>query len=251
MFSKTKDKSLDDPSTTIKRRKILKRKVFLKNIYTDYYKRIQHTLNPQNKKGIIVELGSGAGFIKEIIPSIVTSDILKIPSNDMQFSATQMPFKNRSVNAFVMIDVFHHIDNVEVFLKEANRCLKKNGQIIMIEPSGTPFGRFIFTYFHHEPFDAKASWSFHSTGSLSDSNQALAWIVFARDRKKFKRKFSQLSLISIKPHTPLRFILSGGFSRPQLLPNFCYPIILAIENFLSPLNSLFGLFYTIEIVKLS
>src|SRR5207248_73611 len=128
------NKHLDLPATTIARSKIIKRKYFLYNIYKDYYKKIHASISPMNRKGYIVELGSGGGFIKKIIPDVVTSDILKLPKIDMQFSALAMPFKKNSVNTFVMIDVFHHINDVEAFLKEANRCLKMNGQIIMIEP---------------------------------------------------------------------------------------------------------------------
>src|SRR5438034_11844864 len=95
--------SLDHPSTTIKRRKIIKNKYFLYKTYKEFYKKINFSLMPVNQKGSIVELGSGAGFIKLIIPNAITSDILKLPQIDMQFSATNMPFKKSSINAFVII----------------------------------------------------------------------------------------------------------------------------------------------------
>lgn len=244
-----KYKKIDAVGTTLARKKIIKQKLFLKNLYEDFYRKIYSELSYNNRRETIVELGSGAGFIKKIIPTAVTSDILKLPSIDMQFSALDMPFKNRSVNAFVMVDVFHHIKDVEKFLTEANRCLKKNGQIVMIEPSSTLFGKLIYTYFHHEPYNARSSWFFESSGPLSGANSALPWIVFVRDRKKFERKYPHLQITKLETHTPTRYLLSGGFTLPQLLPNFMYLFITFLESLLHPLNSAFGMFYTIVIVK--
>lgn len=243
------NKNLDDPSTTISRAKILKEKYFLRRIYIEFYNTFLKYLSSNNKDGKIIELGSGAGFIKDIIPSAITSDILRLPSVDLIFSAAKMPLKNKSINAFVMIDVFHHINNVEAFLKEAERCLKKGGQIIMIEPSGTILSKFIYTYFHHEDFNQNTTWQFQSKGPLSSSNAALPWIVFFRDRNIFEKKFPQLKINDIEIKMPLRYILSGGFSTPQLLPDFFYKPIEFIEKLLKPINKYTGLFYTINITK--
>lgn len=243
------NQNLDLPQTTIQRSKIIKRKYFLHEVYKYYYKILYHALTDKNKKGQIIELGSGGGFIKKFIPHAITSDILKLPKIDMQFSALDMPFKAKSVNAFVMIDVFHHINDVEKFLSEANRCLKKNGQIIMIEPASTPFGKFIYKFFHHEPYVAHAPWHFATTGPLSGANSALPWIVFIRDKKKFKKKYPTLKVEKLEAHTPFRYLLSGGFTVRQLLPNSFYPIIVRLEKLLSPYNHYLGMFYTICITK--
>src|SRR5438105_3935676 len=92
MSSKSKifHPELDTPDTTIDRRKIIQKKYFLYNVYRAFYFKISDSLTIKNKKGTIVELGSGAGFIKKIIPHAITSDILKLPKIDLQFSATNM-----------------------------------------------------------------------------------------------------------------------------------------------------------------
>lgn len=244
-----KNKFLDDPKITIARSKVLNKKIFLKNTYVDFYKKIYSALSPINQKGYIVELGSGGGFIKKIIPNVTTSDIMKLPKIDMIFSALDMPFKKNTVNAFVMIDVFHHIDDVEKFFYEADRCLKKDGQIVMIEPASSTFGKFIWKNFHHEPYDQAAKWKFKTTGPLSGANGALPWIVFIRDRKLFMKKYPQFKINKVEAHTPFKYLLSGGFSHNQLLPDFCYPLILFVEKILSPFNNQLGLFYIIKIVK--
>lgn len=49
-----------------------------------------------------------------------------------------MPFQDKSVSAFMMIDVLHHIKDSRQFFKEMQRCLKPGGKIVMIEPANTP-----------------------------------------------------------------------------------------------------------------
>lgn len=241
--------TLDNPETTIERSRILEKKVFLKKVYIEFYERIKQSLFSTKKGQYIVELGSGGGFIKSIIPGVITSDILPLPNVDLHFSALTMPFKNQTVDSFVMIDVFHHIPDVNIFLKEANRSLKKGGQIIMIEPSNTLFGKIIYKYFHHEPYNPYGMWSFISSGPLSGANSALPWIVFFRDRKKFEKTYPQLEIVTITPHTPFTYLASGGFSFIQLLPNFMYPVLSLLENLLTPCNKYIGMFYTISIIK--
>jgi SAM-dependent methyltransferase len=240
---------IDKPDTTVKRSKIIEKKLFLKNTYIDFYEKINTLISPKNKKGFLVELGSGGGFIKKVIPNMVTSDILELPKIDMQFSALDMPFKSNSVNAFVMIDVLHHIDDIETFLNEINRCLKKDGQLIMIEPSHTMLGKVVYKYFHSEPYNPKGGWTFASTGPLSGANTALPWIVFIRDRKLFKQKYPYLKITAIQPHTPLKYLLSGGLTFPQVLPNSFYPLVTFTEGLLNPLKNYVGIFYTIAITK--
>jgi len=218
------------------------------NLYKEYYQWFKERLTPINHKTII-ELGSGGGFIKEIIPHAITSDILLLPTIDKHFSALSIPFKNNSVDAFVMVNVLHHMKNVNKFFLEANRCLKRHGKILMIEPANTPWSRFIYQNFHHEPFSPSGRWSFTRGGPLTGANGALPWIIFRRDRKKFEKKFPTLNIVTLRTHTPLRYLISGGFTYAQLLPLWTYPIVCLIETMLSPLNNLVGMFYSIEIQK--
>lgn len=92
------------------------------------------------------------------MPGVITSDVLKLPNVDKVFSVCNMPFANESVDAFTMIDVLHHVAEPRAFFKEALRCLKVGGNIIMIEPANTLWSRFIYTNFHHELFDPYARW---------------------------------------------------------------------------------------------
>src|SRR3990172_7357981 len=99
---------LDSPETTIERIKIIENKPFLKNLYLDFYRLfIKHSKG--SPKGRRVEIGSGAGFLKKVIPQVITSDIIKLPNCDMVFSAEKMPFVNNSLSTIYMLNTFHHI----------------------------------------------------------------------------------------------------------------------------------------------
>ncbi len=250
-MTKKNNTHIDSATTTIERAEIIKKKYFLYKSYEKYYLLINSLLSPHNKYKKIVELGSGGGFIKEIIPGVMTSDIQKLPGIDKTFSATNIPYKENTVNALVMINVLHHIDNVDIFFKEADRCLKNQGQIIMIEPALTLFGICIYKYFHHEPYKPNSVWKFKSTGPLSGANSALPWILFYRDRKKFENKYPTFRINKLYAQDPLLYLLSGGFSFRQLLPDFCYPLVTFAEWVLTPFHRFLGLFYVIEIEKVN
>lgn len=229
-------------------RKIIREKAFLKNIYLDFYKEFKNALT-DCRDGLLVEIGSGSGFIKKIIPNVITTDVFKSSDIDLTFHATNMPFKDNSVSIFFLQNVLHHINNPFVFFKEIDRCLIKEGKVIMIEPYNSFWGRFIYKNFHHEPFDENASWEVTEEGRLTSANGALPWIIFVRDRTRFEKEFPNLKIKKLKPHTPLRYLISGGLSMKQLLPSSMYTVVKSLELILSPLNKYLGMFFTIELKK--
>jgi len=239
---------LDDPATTLLHAEIIREKPFLRKLYIDFYKQFTKAV-PDFENKILVELGSGGGFIKEVIGNVITSDVLELPNVDKVFSAGSMPFEERSVDAFFMFDVLHHIPDSRAFFREAIRCLKVSGKIVMIEPANTLWARFLYKNFHHERFDTQGKWTLQEGGPLSRGNGAIPWIIFSRDRKIFEGEFPSLRIVGMRNHTPMRYLLSGGVTLRQLVPSFTYPLIKAIEFGLSPVNDWLGLFQTIELEK--
>lgn len=239
---------LDDPRTTLKHREIILEKPFLKKWYSDLYAEFLKKLNV--KPGArYLEIGSGGGFLKEVFPQVITSDILPLPNVDQVFSAEEMPFRDGELSGIMMLNVFHHIPKPYLFLKEAERCLEKGGKIIMTEPANSVLSRFIYKRFHHEPFDEKGPREITPGNPLSNSNQALPYIYFERDRQQFSRDFPQLKIKSIRYHSPFSYVISGGVSRSAMLPYFMYGVVKFSEWMLLPLGRLIGLFCTIEIEK--
>lgn len=239
---------LDDPATSLKHREIILSKPFLKKIYLYWYSFFTEGAKAL-PEGTLLEIGSGGGFLKEVMPNIVTSDIQPLPHCDKVFSAEAIPFPDNSVAGIFMVNVFHHIPKPHLFLKEAERVLKPGGKIIMVEPANSPWSRLINKNFHHEPFDEKGGWEIASTGPMSGSNQALPYIYFERDRQKTEQTFRQLTVEKITYHSPVSYIISGGVSRHAMLPSFSYGIIHVLEKACSPLARLMGMFMTAEITK--
>jgi len=244
-----KNQSLDTPETTLQHRAIVMRKKILKKLYIDWYNSFVNQL-PDLPCGKIIEIGSGGGFLKQLLPDIITSDVLKLPHIDMVFSAEKLPFENQSVSAIFLMDVLHHIPDSEKFFEETQRVLCRNGILFMIEPANTWFSRFIFKKFHHEPFNEHATtWQFPSSGPLSDANIALPWIIFTRDRIQFEKNYSQLCIRSVSLHTPFRYLISGGLSYKSPFPSWAFGSITIIEKLLSPLYPFLAMFQTIYVVK--
>lgn len=241
---------LDLPETSLEHRTIILSKPFLKRIYIDWYTQFKEYSQSLNVSGKVVEIGSGGGFLKDVYPAVITSDIMPLSVCDMQFSAQEMPFENDSLKAIFMLNVLHHIPDAAAFFSEAQRTLCKGGVIYMIEPATTWFSKFIYKNFHHEPFDETvAEWKFDSKGPLSDANGAIPWIVFQRDYKKFQKLFPELELVSFRHHTTFKYLLSGGLSKPNLVPYALFGLITLIEKMFSPLSARTALFQTIIVRK--
>lgn len=239
---------LDSPERTIAHQKIIREKYFLRKLYEEWYTVFSSSISAL-PAGKIIELGSGGGFLKEVIPSVLCTDILELPSNDLTFSALEMPFADNEISAIFMIDTFHHIPDSKLFLTEVNRVLKKDGMLIMIEPANSFWGRFIYRNFHHEPFEPSGNWKIPPSGPMSGANGALPWIVFERDFEEFKKSFPNFSMEKIKYHTPFMYLISGGVSFKQVFPNFFYPVFRSVDKFLPLINKQISMFTTITFRK--
>ncbi len=238
--------SLDDPKRSLEHRKILMEKKSLKELYQEWYEIFKQYIQ---ENSLYLELGSGGGFIKNVIPRVITSDINRIPGVDQYFSASNMPFENNSVSGIFMIDALHHFPEVEKFFHEAQRILKNGGKIVAIEPWNTSWSKFIYKRFHHELFDLNRDWSFPTNGPLSGSNMALPYIIFCRDLNRFQEGFPKLKLKRLDLHTPFTYLLTGGFSRKAFLPDFMIRIVRFFEKQTPLLKNNLAMFATIIVEK--
>jgi SAM-dependent methyltransferase len=242
------DYPLDSPDRTLHHREIIVRKKFLRKLYEQWYSEFLREI-PGLPNDTLIELGSGGGFLKELEPKMICTDILELPTNDMTFSALDMPFSTNSVGGIFMVDTMHHIPDMEKFLGEVSRVLVKNGKIIMIEPANSLWGRFIYKNFHHEPFEPEGGWTIPDAGPLSGANGALPWIVFERDKLKFQEKFPNLKIETIQYRNPLLYLVSGGVSYRQLLPDFMFSIMNNIDSILPKLSKQLSMFQLIKIIN--
>jgi hypothetical protein len=120
----------------------------------------------------------------------------------------------------------------------------------MIEPWNTAWSRLIFKYLHHEPFQPDVSeWQFPGGGPLSMANQALPWIVFKRDLKKFERLCARWHLAEIELNYPFCYLLSGGLAYRSFMPGVLFGFWRTVESCLKPWMHHWAMFARIVLLR--
>lgn len=242
--------TIDDPSRIACIRHIINQKLSLRRFYEDAYRRYTECLKRCPQKGLALELGSGAGFAKDFVPDLITSDILAYKGMDLVVDGSRLPFSDESLLLICMLNTFHHIPDVASFFQEAQRCLVPGGRIFIIDQHLGYISTPILKYLHHEPICPETiEWKFKTTGPLSGANGALAWIIFVRDIELFKKLYPYLKLIYYRPHTPLLYWMSGGLKHWNLVPEWTYDLLSKIDRELIRISPQFGSFVDIEIEK--
>jgi SAM-dependent methyltransferase len=225
----TRDLDIDDPQTTHLRQQIIQEKSFLRQIYQEWYRAIVAAL-PQDQ-GAVLELGAGGGFMSDFVPDLITSELFYCPNIRAVLDGLRLPFIAKSLRGIVMTNVLHHLPQPRLFFAEATRCVRPGGVVAMIEPWVSPWSRFVYTYLHHEPFQPETlSWELPTSGPLSGANDALPWVIFARDRFTFEQEFPHWRIELIKPIMPFRYLLSGGVSWRGLAPGWSFGVWRQLEN---------------------
>ena len=195
------------------------RKPLLRDSYRKFYQLIATRIDPQ-LPGLVVEIGSGMGTIKEVIPQCITTDLFNNPWLDRQENAYQLSFANGSISHLILFDVWHHLRYPGTALHEFHRVLAPGGRLILFEPAASWAGRWVYQLFHHEPVGLHnpITWEAPTDFSPSDADyyaiQGSAtrhfWWGEARDRLAGWR------LAEIRPIASFAYLTSGGFSGPRL-----------------------------------
>lgn len=219
---------IDDPRTTALRLQIIRSKPYLRKLYEEWYR---HIATHFSSNARVLELGSGAGFLKEFIPQLITSDLFEAPGVDRVIDAQAIVLDEASLDGIVMTDVLHHIPDCASFFHEAARVIRSGGRVVMIEPWNTTWSRWVYQQLHHEPFEPKArEWRIPISGPLSGANGALPWIIFHRDRALFEARHPQWRIECILPIMPFAYLLSGGVSLRSVLPGWMYKPVRLVEQ---------------------
>ena len=217
-------------------------------LYKEWYEFILNQLSDSD--GINLELGCGASFINEIIKNVKKSDVFFNANTDLKIDAMEVGLKfENKISNLILVNVFHHISNPELFLRSAEKSLLKGGRIIMVEPSNNIWSRLVYKLVGHERFDTEQiTWKFESNDPLIDSNQALSWIIFKRDYKKFKKLFPEFSILKRKSIMPFSYLMSGGHTYNTKVGKIFIKIIRKIERIF--FDNQFGIFDLICIEKI-
>ena len=128
---------------------VWQKKPILQLLYKEWYQEIAEWLQP----GRTLEVGGGTGNLKEFAPSVVCTDIVKLPWLDAVVDAQQLPFAKSSLANIVLFDALHHLENVRYFFDEALRVLQPGGRVIIMDPYISVSSWPVYHFLHPEPVD--------------------------------------------------------------------------------------------------
>jgi len=202
-------------------RDVWQHKPLLRRLYREYYRRVEEQLPLSAER--VVELGGGSGNLKAHLPTVFSTDLVPCDWLDAVLDAEVMPFVSNRIDAFVGVDVLHHLQHPLRFFREAERCLRPGGRILLVDPYISPFAYLVFKLLHPEPVDFSSDLFTESVdnGSSSkdpwDANQAMATVLFWKRRDTFERQFPRLRILTRETFNWV-WPLTGGFSYPALVP---------------------------------
>jgi SAM-dependent methyltransferase len=209
------------------------RRPLVRSLYHDWYRRIEDELS--TVAGPSVELGCGIGSFKEFRPATLATDAAPSEWAEAVVDAEQLPYEDASVANLIMIDVFHHVPRPTRFLAEAARVLTPGGRVVMLEPYCSPVSSWVYRRFHHERTDLSAD-PFGDAALSSDApfegNQALPTLVFWRRLDRFRALFEELEIRRRERLALLAYPLSGGFTKPALIPSALGRAVVRLERVL-------------------
>lgn len=228
---------MDDSAYLLAHQAVWRSKPVLRRIYTEqFYRRLLEN----RVVGETLEIGSGPGFMRDLDPTVIRTDIVPSVFISAIVDGHQLPFRDGQFSNVVMLDVLHHINRPIVLLKELSRVLKVGGRIIMVEPWITPFSTFIYTYLHQETCNlAIEPWheaeQFAHDKRAFDGNAAIPYCLFSVGWQHAQPRLPDLQLVEIEQFSWLTYLLSFGFKPINALPMGLYAPAYAVEQLSSRL----------------
>ena len=203
----------------------------LRSLYEGWYARIRAHL-PAATLGPFVEIGSGPGFAREVLPELRLSDLVRDPWHDYEIdAASRLPFADGEVGALVLFDVLHHLASPARFFEEATRVLARGGRVVLCEPYVSPLSYPVYRWLHEEGLEMHVDPLAETpAGDPFDANQAIPTLLLERGAAELARRFPSLRLRSFRRLAGLSYPASGGFSRRPLLPAPLWRALLALEG---------------------
>ncbi|OGQ96080.1 MAG: methyltransferase type 11 [Deltaproteobacteria bacterium RIFOXYD12_FULL_57_12] len=209
-------------------------KPVLREIYRSFHRLISEQLvhGPDSRT---VELGSGIGNIKEVIPNCIRTDLFPNPWIDRVENAYNLSFQDDTVANVILFDMFHHLRYPGTALREVCRVLIPGGRLIVFDPCMSLLGWIIYGLFHHESLGlltdirmfAPPRWSHQD--DIYYAAQGNASRIF-RDKSQLSFCLPDMLLIRKQRISAISYVASGGYSKPQLYPDALYPAMQLVDR---------------------
>ena len=225
---------LDQHNVEIERNRLAwERKPVLQRAYRDFHKRIAAHIDPA-VPGVIAELGSGIGNIRDVIPNCVRTDLFPNPWIDQVENAYALTFGDGAVSHLILFDVFHHLQHPRTALSECRRVLAPRGRVIIFDPYVSVAGRLVYGPLHHEPIGfgepivPDAPQSFNVDSHSYYAAQGNATRVFWKDDAA--RILDGWEVVARERIGAWAYALTGGYSKPQMYPDAVYPAVRGLDR---------------------
>jgi SAM-dependent methyltransferase len=215
----------------------------LQAVYRGFHELIASRVD-RSVAGLVVELGSGMGSIKDVIPDCVTTDLFANPWLDRRENAYALSFGTASVSNLVLFDVWHHLRYPGTALAEFRRVLAPGGRVIIFDPAIGLAGRFVYGLFHHEPvgMGLRLTWEAPAGFKAEDSDyfaaQGSATRVFWR--RENPSGLAGWTVAEVSPRPAFEYFATGGFSGPQLGGDAAFRLWRALDSGLARWPRLFA-----------
>ncbi len=222
------------------------RKPLLRKLYRDFYRRIARHLNqPDRPETVTVELGSGLGHIKDVLPGCITTEMEPSGTVDRVENAYRLSFADASVDNLVLFDTFHHLRYPGTALAELSRVLRPGGRIGIFEPCISWLGRVVYGKMHPEPIGwdepivATAPPEFSPETDPYYAAQGNATRIFVEGQAPDVVP-EPLEVAVVKRLAAVSYVASGGYSGPQLYPRMLLPVMRGLDALLGLLPGAFA-----------
>ena len=220
------------PDWIAEHRTVWVRKPSIRAVYRAWVDWLRASAAPD---GPVVEIGSGPGFVKELWPEVIATDVTAIPYSDRVEDAGAMRFGDGEIATLVLVDVFHHLPDPAAFLREAARVLRPGGRLLMIEPWLGLAGALFYRWIHHEGCDARISveapWGSGAKDPM-EGNAALPYLYFGAGGY-LERTEPRLRIVRRERSAGLPWLLSGGFQPFSLMPPALTRAVHGLDRLLS------------------
>lgn len=206
-------------------------KPVLRDIYRDFHRLIAAQLSTLD--GETVEIGSGIGNIREVIPDCVRTDLFPNPWIDRQENVYCLSMADNSAANIILFDVFHHLEYPLDALQECGRVLQQGGRLLVFDHAMSLAGLVFSKFLHHERQGFLKDYLLRSPEDI-DPTSAGYYADHANAHRILVRRFNELlgadwDCVCVQRLPALKWLLSGGYRGPNLVSARMTPLIEGID----------------------
>ncbi len=220
-----------------------KRKPILRRVYRSFHELIAKNLSIHSEPRI-VELGSGIGNIKDVIPDCMRTDLLPSPWIDQVENAYSLSFSSGSLTDLILFDVFHHLRYPGTALREFHRVLGPRGRLIIFDPCLSLLGGLVYGLLHDEPIGlgrdvewlAPADWSPAEVDYYAAQGNATR--IFVRGEPR--HDLPGWRVVAVVRLSAISYVATGGYSKRQLYPGTALPLMRLLDRVCDTMPAIFA-----------